>query len=88
MDVIIYKYFTKCCKHDQMKDDKVGMACALMAMTHVQSFFRKLESIRPLERPKHKWQDDIKTDESETCKWMVLVLTADKLLGRNRAIKY
>lgn len=41
MDVIIYKHFTKCYKHDQMTDDKVGMACALMAMMHVQSFGQK-----------------------------------------------
>lgn len=41
MDVIIYKHFTKCYKHDQMKDNKVGTACALMAMMYVQSFGQK-----------------------------------------------
>ena len=41
MDVIIYKHFTKCCKHDQMKDDNLGTACALMAMMHVQNFGQK-----------------------------------------------
>jgi len=45
---------------------------------------RKFEAIRPLERSKHKWQYDIKMDESQTCKRMVLVLMADELLGRNR----
>lgn len=41
MDIIIYKHFTKCYKHDQMKDNKVGMAWALMAMTQVQNFGQK-----------------------------------------------
>lgn len=41
MNVIIYKHFTKYCKHDQMKDDKVGMAFAVMAMIYVQSFGQK-----------------------------------------------
>jgi hypothetical protein len=41
MDVIIYKHFTKCYKHGQIKDDKVGMACALMVRTQVQNFGQK-----------------------------------------------
>jgi len=51
-------------------------------------FVRKLEAIRPLERSKYKWQDDIKMDESQTCKRMIHLLTADELLGQNRPIKY
>jgi len=71
-----------------MKDDKVGTACDLMAMMHCKILVRKLEENRPLGRSKHKWQDDIKTDESQTCKRMVLVLNADELLGQNRPMKY
>jgi len=41
MGIIIFKHFNKCYKHDQMKDGKVGMACALMAMIHMQSFGQK-----------------------------------------------
>jgi len=48
----------------------------------------KTEANRLLGRSKHKWQDDIKMDESQTCKRMILVLIAEELLDRNRPIEY
>ena len=53
----------------QIEKNEMGGACSASGgeKRHIQGFDGKTERKRPLERPRRKWEDNIKMDLQDVC---------------------
>jgi hypothetical protein len=55
---------TRYYQRDQIKENEVDRACSMHGRDeeHIENHGRKIWSEKPLGRPRHRWEDNIKVD--------------------------